>query len=36
MPETFPNQRMIQVHRETLEGDFLVLKTKIGRRQAVI
>ena len=28
MPETYPNQRMIHVHRETLEGDFLGIKNE--------
>ena len=28
MPETFPNQRMITVHRETLIGDFLGIKNE--------
>ena len=28
MPETFPNQRMIQVHREPIESDFLGIKNE--------
>lgn len=28
MPETFPNQRMVKVHRETLVGDFLGIKNE--------